>query len=228
MSSQLWQRLRAARKYADLTQAQLAAVCGITRSGYAFFETSDSNARTRPHVDQIMAISKLTKVPVEWLLNDASEPGDVWKIGVVSSGGPKPQAPRATGGGYQPMAIDRAEETFWRAVEYHVGVLNQDVSNCFDVPIEIVSITMRIRYLNDKVMACFTSHIDDQSVLFYLGRMLVAERALGNGHHKHLLVWDRNDTDLSSITAVAQRLFAVSVKAVRTAEEAAAYLLSLQ
>lgn len=227
MASQLWQRLRAARKFADLTQAQLAAACGITRSGYAFFEASDPGSRSRPNTDQIMAIAKLTRVPIDWLLNDASEPGDVWKIGVVAGVAPKQQAqpPQINGGAFQ-RTIDRAEDTFWRAVEYNVMMSNSDMASCFDVPIDVLSIQMRVRFLSDRVLACFTSHTDEQSLLFYLGRLLLAERATGSGRHKHLIVWNRADINLDDISNAAQRMFAVTIKAVHTAEEAAAYLVS--
>lgn len=177
-----------------------------------------------------MAISRLTKVPIEWLLNDQSDPGDVWKIGVVSGVGsqPRPTQGPATNGLAYSKHIDRAEETFWRAVEYHVSMAQPEMAACFDVPVEVLSMSMRVRFMCEKVLACFTSHTDDQSTLFYLGRLLLAERAMGNGFHKHLLVWMRDGSDLSAVVSTAQRMFAVTVHPVQTAEEAAAYLMSLE
>lgn len=243
MASQLWQRLRAARKFADLTQAQLGVACGITRSGYAFFETSDDNSRTRPNTDQIIAISKLTRVPVEWLLNDTNDPGDVWKVGTVAGVSYQdstlsrqqrqspllPMTVRSGSGSFIYPNGDRMEETFWRAVEYNVMMANPDMSASFDVPVDIMSIGVRVRFMDDKTLACFTSRSDDQTILFYIGRLLLIERATGTGHKKHLIVWSREaDPGLSTIIATARNMFAVEVKPVTTAEEAAAYLLSLE
>ena len=235
MASQLWQRLRAARKFADLTQAQLGAACGITRSGYAFFEASDDNARTRPNTDQIISISRLTKVPVEWLLNDAADPGDVWKVGTVAgvayqdSLPSRPQPTRPPTGAVSYPNADRMDETFWRAVEYNVLMTNPDLASSFDVPLDILSVGVRVRFMHDKTLACFTSHADDQSILIFMGRLLLIERAIGNGHRKHLIVWVREAAaDLANISAAAKSMFGVEIKPVRTAEEAAAYLLSLE
>lgn len=229
-TSQLWQRLRAARKFADLTQAQLAAVCNVTRSGYAFFESSDDNARTRPNTDQIMAIAKLTKVPIDWLLNDASEPGDVWKIGVFAGSAPKPVA-TAGHAGTTPCLVrkpDRREETFWRAVEYSVSMQDPHRAEAFDVLLPTDGIGMRARYQHERVLACFCTPSDEDTLTFYMGRLFLYERSLQRSMSKHLLVWTRGEQglDLATYIEVAQKLFGVTVKEVQTAEEAAAYLLS--
>jgi len=230
MASQLWQRLRAARKFADLTQAQLAAVCGITRSGYAFFESSDDNSRTRPNTDQIMSIARLTRVPIEWLLNDASDPGDVWKIGVVSNGAPKQPASQAFNGGHQcPIRqTDRMEETFWRAAEYNVASRDPHRLEAFEVGIRVDSMELRIRYQYENVLACFCTVTDPQTLTLYMGRLLLYERALQRTTHKHLLVWVRGDqgSDMESFISASQKNFGISIRKVHTADEAAEYLLS--
>ena len=229
MSSQLWQRLRAARKFADLTQANLAAACGITRSGYAFFEAGDPNSRTRPNTDQIMAIAKLTKVPIEWLLNDSVDPGDVWKVGVVANAGPKPLAPAP---GPHPLrrstdGPDRMEETFWRAVEYHVLVNDPSRASAFDVEVHPAPLPMRARYLHEWVISCFTTRCDPDTLSLYMGRLLLNERALGKAFRKHLLIWPRGcELDMDGTVECAQKGFAISIRQVATPEEAAAYLLS--
>lgn len=229
MASQLWQRLRAARKFADLTQAQLAAVCNITRSGYAFFESSDDNSRTRPNTDQIMAIAKLTRVPIEWLLNDSSDPGDVWKIGVVANGAPKLVMSHAPPQHSCPIrATDRMEETFWRAVEYSVVSRDPHRMEAFEVAVRVDSMDLQIRYQYDKVLACFCTATDPQTLTLYLGRLLLYERALQRTMHKHLLVWlrDLQDVDFDSFAQAAQKGFGITIHKVRTADDAAEYLLS--
>ena len=78
--SEFWQRLRQARKYADLTQADLAKACGVTRGAVALWEAAEVEHRTRPTTDHLIEISKKTKVPLEWLLNDAASMNDLWKL----------------------------------------------------------------------------------------------------------------------------------------------------
>lgn len=80
MATQLWQRLRQARKYADLTQADLAARCGVTRGAVALWEAEEAEHRTKPRTDHLLAIASATNVPIEWLLNDASKLDEIWRL----------------------------------------------------------------------------------------------------------------------------------------------------
>lgn len=81
MPTKLWQRLRQARRYADLTQAQLAVECGVSRGAVALWEAEESEHRTKPTTDHLIAISKATGVPLEWLMNDASQLDSIWRLG---------------------------------------------------------------------------------------------------------------------------------------------------
>lgn len=81
MATQLWQRLRQARRYADLTQADLAGKCGVSRGAVALWEAEEPEHRTKPTTDHLLAISSATGVPLEWLLNDASKLEDIWRLG---------------------------------------------------------------------------------------------------------------------------------------------------
>ena len=81
MGTQLWQRLRQARRYADLTQAQLAAMCGVSRGAVALWEAEEPEHRTKPTTDHLIAMAKATGVPLEWLMNDASELDALWRLG---------------------------------------------------------------------------------------------------------------------------------------------------
>lgn len=85
--SELWQRLRQARKYADLTQADLAKACGVTRGAVALWEAAEIEHRTKPTTDHLIEISKKTKVPLEWLLNDAASTEQLWKLTGEFGGG---------------------------------------------------------------------------------------------------------------------------------------------
>lgn len=94
MPSQLWERLRAARRYADLTQREVALAVGLTRSAVAQWEAAEPEQRTRPSVEHLMVISKLTKAPLDWLMNDASKLEDLYKLAATNDGaapsGPAP------------------------------------------------------------------------------------------------------------------------------------------
>lgn len=78
--SELWQRLRQARRYADLTQADLAAGCHVSRGAVALWEAAEPEHRTKPTTDHLIAISKKTGVPLEWLMNDASDLEGLWRL----------------------------------------------------------------------------------------------------------------------------------------------------
>lgn len=84
MPSQLWERLRAARRYADLTQREVAIAVGLTRSAVAQWEAAEVDQRTRPSVEHLIVVSKLTKAPLEWLMNDASRLDDLYKLAATN------------------------------------------------------------------------------------------------------------------------------------------------
>lgn len=78
--SELWQRLRAARRYADLTQTDLGRACGVSRSAVAFWEAEAPEQRTRPTLEHMVTISRSTGAPLEWLMNDASRLEDLLEV----------------------------------------------------------------------------------------------------------------------------------------------------
>lgn len=91
MASQLWQRLRQARKYADLSQQSLAELCHVSRGAVALWEAADPEHRTRPTAEHCLAIARACKVPIDWLLNDSSDLDAVWRI-AAERGGDDPVA----------------------------------------------------------------------------------------------------------------------------------------
>lgn len=90
--SELWQRLRQARRYADQTQAQLAQCCGVSRGAVALWEAAEPEHRTKPTTDHLIAVAKCTGVPLTWLLNDASDLDEIWRL---SEFGASPAGPAA-------------------------------------------------------------------------------------------------------------------------------------
>lgn len=71
--SELWQRLRAARAYAEMSQQALADMIGVTRSGVSFWESDNELTRTWPSVSQVTAYAAITRVPVQWLVDDSQD-----------------------------------------------------------------------------------------------------------------------------------------------------------
>lgn len=81
MPTHLWQRLRQARRYAGITQQALAKQCGVSRAAVALWESAEPEHRTRPTSEHCVAIARACGVPIEWLLNDASDLNTIWQQG---------------------------------------------------------------------------------------------------------------------------------------------------
>lgn len=104
MKTELWQRLRMARKVSDLTQSELADYCGVSRNAVALWEAGEPNHRTRPTVENLQLIATATGLPLEWLLNDASELEDAWKLAVYNEAMPR-SAKRRNDSIHEPRAL---------------------------------------------------------------------------------------------------------------------------
>lgn len=76
--STLAQRIKAARKRARLTQAQVAMHFEIDRSAVTMWESRNANVNTRPDVTKLHKFARLTKTPLWWLLRDDSDPDEAW------------------------------------------------------------------------------------------------------------------------------------------------------
>lgn len=68
--SEMYQRIRAARKRAGLTQTDVAAALEIDRTAITKWESRDPERRTRPYIDHLEAFAEMTRTPVWWLLSD--------------------------------------------------------------------------------------------------------------------------------------------------------------
>lgn len=73
MKSGMWQRIRAARNWAKLSQQVVADACGVSRAAVALWESEDADKRTAPRHENIKAISRLTGAPIGWLFDDEAE-----------------------------------------------------------------------------------------------------------------------------------------------------------
>lgn len=79
MGSELWQRLRAARKHASVSQQAIADECGIERASVSQWEAQDPAKRNTPSVARLRAYEKLTGAPLSWLLDDTAEIDVLWQ-----------------------------------------------------------------------------------------------------------------------------------------------------
>lgn len=76
MKTELWQRLLAARRRADKTQADIAAACvvelgkNLTRNAVALWESTNPKTRTTPDLAQLKVVAKETGTDLMWLVMD--------------------------------------------------------------------------------------------------------------------------------------------------------------
>jgi transcriptional regulator with XRE-family HTH domain len=153
MATEMWQRLRAARRAAGLTQKQLAQALGLTRAGYAWMESARPEGRVSPMVRQLRTIAEKTKVPLEMLVSDKTGDGEIWRT--VNAG--------AKGSQLSPEEEDlpeptieisgRMRENFWRAVELVVAGERPALAHYFDI--EVGSSGMRAGFFDGKHLVCF-------------------------------------------------------------------------
>ena len=78
--SELWQRLRAARQAAGITQQVVADACGVSRTAVALWTSQDPETRTNPSLAHMRSFAEITGVPLDWLLSDMSSPNEAFKF----------------------------------------------------------------------------------------------------------------------------------------------------
>lgn len=219
MTSELWQRLREARKFANKTQLDMAKAAGVTRSGYAFWETPDADSRTRPNSDQIVALCKLTKVPVDWLLDDKANVSDIWRDGGPATVVREREQPPPSSN------PDRVQQRFWAAVEYIVTSRDPSRDSAFGQVVRAGAIELQADYLWQNTLAVFTRSAGDSELLQTISYTLTVARA-ARMREPLLLVLVRSDEPPSeAMVESARRFLGVQITAVETPEKAAALLL---
>lgn len=186
--SELWQRLKAVRSFANKRQEDIAKICGVSRGAVAQWESKDPNNRTRPNIDQVQAISRTTNVPVEWILNDQVDPSDVWRIGrdyVVESVAP-PAAHLPPGF----VLENRVGEAFKKAVEYAMHQLDPDLVQGFDVPVGRGLVAAMADFCCCRTVAQLVTSLDECMDPDVAGRLLLLERATGKPMAKLVICCD--------------------------------------
>lgn len=215
MKSQLWQRIRAARKFADLRQQDIAGPCGVGRSTVALWESKMEENRTKPDLDQLKTLAKLTSLPLDFFINDNADPDDVWKIGAQHK-------PAQIG---PPVSQDKMLESFIRAVEFEVMQHRPDLAQGFSAAVGSGLARIRADFFYGKQLIVF--RIDSQGMDHAaLANLLLLEKAAGRPLDKTIISWVREgSTQADDFTEEAFEVFDVMTYRVRTPAEAASLIL---
>jgi transcriptional regulator with XRE-family HTH domain len=222
--SELWQRLREARRFANLRQEDLAIACGVTRASVAMWESTNVSYRTRPDDDSVVAIARLCKVPLSFLTDDQFEPGDVWRM---SSTAPLDGAANDSTEATPALSLlgmdDRRAKSFWSAVEFDACERKSSLLGCFAGRNGALP-----DFLHGDSAVVFASDLGDARAILIgaLAVLLQAEKQQGRALDKHVLVF-RAGGPARFHEGEAERQFATSVRVIDTVKEASKYLQSL-
>lgn len=217
--SEIWQRIRAARRYGRKTQEQVAQTMGITRSAVAFWEAVQPRLRTQPTADQVMKLAILCGVSPQFLLDDNAMPDDVYNYGSVDQIR-SPTAPRS-----EHEDDDRRTQAFWAAVRFGVIAERPAYADHFDVPVLVGSDTLNIPFTHGKTIVQFAGPArSTMSFSRQIGDLLVMERAAGHPYQKHLF---RYLPQGAASGARLDRSFDISVSVFTEVGDAVQALLAL-
>ena len=187
----MWQRLRAARKHAGLTQLDIAKACipPVSRGAVAQWESAKPENRNSPSVLQLSAISDATGVPVTWFLDDQSDVMDL----IRDRNMPLPAAhlvkfdpaPRLIHH-RDPVPLSKRLELFVGAVRYEVMNRSHEAAENFDPAVRHGPLPIRVDYLSTGTVAKVVSRPTAEDV----GLLLLTEKLEARRLRKVLLVWD--------------------------------------
>lgn len=225
--SQLWERLRAMRRFAGLRQQDVAQHLNKSRATIALWESHLEAIRTRPSADDVRAYAELCKVPVTFALDNRAHPDDVWRAqgnGVAPAATDAPRVPQAPAPAVPNLLLgmqDRTAQMFFTAVEF--GVANRTAEKIARFPHDGGP-----DYVHNGHAVVFASDaVDAKSLL--IGAMAVLlqyERSAGREHAKHILVYA--GTGGAKINeAEAAKLWGARVVQIDNVNEAVRYLQAL-
>lgn len=222
MPSEMWIRIRTARKAAEKTQSQMAKALGITRSGYAFLETSHAEYRTNPTITQLRTIAETTGVPLDLIVSDETDTTEIIRSRLP---GYKPDA-RPALAPTLPAAAGDLRAMFWAAVRF--ACMTRGVSSQkFDAQVTPTPLDMTVDYLTTKSLSIMSAEPSAAEVKATIGAMSAIERALGKNMNKLLIIYARGAVDIQNIATQAKGTFGVAIKVVTSAEQAADILAEL-
>ena len=203
MASELWQRIKAVRKYKNLRQQDVADVCKVSRPAVAQWEYEDAERRTVPSIDQMKALAKISGVQLDWLLNDRANIDDLYQYA-------KPDVPEI------PPATDG---TFIK------DVIDELVKMQFFKPLPGFYKKIGMGQLGMSADFVFEGHViefKDKFSLDAVAQVLMIEKAVGPSR-KVLMVREAVTDDVIEQT---QQTFGVDVQPVVSAWDAADYIHS--
>lgn len=73
--SELWKRIREARKEAGMSQPQLAKICRVERASVSQWESIKPKGRTTPAINKLELVAEATNRPLWWFFTTPEEPG---------------------------------------------------------------------------------------------------------------------------------------------------------
>lgn len=231
-TSELWQRLRAARKHAELRQQDIADATGKARPTVACWESSDPLNRTQVEIDDLKVIAKRCKLKLAFFLDDNANPGEVHRWAATpgdDSGMPANEPNIGTDASAQRKALlgldDSRAANFWGAVEFNMSEKGRDMRQRF------------ARHLNphfpdythaDHIVVFAGDAADAKCIMVgALGVMLHTEKLAARAFTHHVLVYAGHGGRKDINEKEALRLWGVHVKQVDTIKEATAYLHTL-
>lgn len=214
MASELWQRLRTARKFADLRQEDISKVCKVTRSAVAQWEAKEVEKRTTPSIDQVRAIAKLCKLPVEWMLNDSANTDDVWEIGKLHTPANIPVATLFEPG-------KRLDSAFEKAIEFELLQRKPELAEGFNRIIPLANTAIRPDFWYGKTLIELKT--SEHGILDACAQLLLVEKAVGGKCKKAVLVYGPADQNLLASYGAA---FGIDVLTVTSPTDAADYIVA--
>lgn len=227
--SQLWQRLRAARRKADLRQQDIAEKIGKSRATIALWESHQEDIRTSPSAEDVRVFAQVCKVPVTFLMDNRYHPDDVWKMdgdGMSANDHAAPVAPPASAAlaskGVLLGMEDRRAQTFWSSVEFTVCERSPGLAESFvrhpQLP-DFMHNANAVVFASDSVVA-------QNLMVGAMALLLQAEHRDGKTYAKHVLVF--RGTGSNPINeSQCEKLWGVSVRLVDNVKDASKYLQAL-
>lgn len=198
--SELWQRIRAARHHADLTQGVVAKAMNLSRPAVSLWESIDPKIRTRPTAQQMVQLAVLCKVAPAWLMDDASDVNHVIAYNSPAN---------------MPEAVDpiRAKATaFWHAVRYAVIADHPELANSFEYRIPGTVGELVAPFYHNKVLIAFSyddgsrsAKEQDEMLFRQAADLLLIELMIGMKCRKTVAVWTRTGRYESSIAQELER-----------------------
>lgn len=218
--SELWQRLRAARAKARMTQLQVSKRMNLSRGAIAQWEANDVGYRTQPSASQVQALAELYQVPAAYLLDDTAHADDVW--GTMGRPGVAPN------GTDNDAALAAA---FWAAVRYGLLVRHPEAAVAFDVSYARGGLTATVAFSNGRHMVS-ASHLPPSvaagdKIRAEVSALLWAEKLSGKNQGKHLLLFGSpaclGDLDVAAMT----RATTVTIRCFSSVDKAVEYMAAL-